>query len=110
MRSEDTSLGGPGGRFPETVQELVSGLRDPNGPGYREALEGLCARYWKPVYAFIRAGWAKTNDDAKDLTQAFFLWISESEILVRFESERGGFRPYLKALLRNFMSNKERAL
>lgn len=110
MRSNETSLGGVGGRFPETVQELVSGLRDPAAPGYREALERLCARYWKPVYAFIRAGWAKTNEDAKDLTQAFFLWVSESDILGRFEPERGGFRPFLKALLRNFISNKERAL
>lgn len=110
MRSGDTSLGGPAGRFPETEQELVSGLRDPNAAEYRVALDELCARYWKPVYAYLRVGWAKTNDDAKDLAQAFFLWLSESDVLGRFEPTRGGFRPYLKALLRNFVANNDRAL
>src|SRR5690242_3501359 len=78
MRGSETTLGGQDRHFPETTIGFLSLLRRRTDEGRRAALEMLCARYWKPVYAYIRAGWSKSNDDAKDLTQSFFLWIQEN--------------------------------
>jgi RNA polymerase sigma-70 factor (ECF subfamily) len=110
MPSANTSLGGPAEGFPDTEWGLVSRLRDPAGGRYRAGLEALCNRYWKPVYVYLRAAWAKTNEDAKDLTQAFFLWLIEGDALRRFQPERGGFRRYLRVVLRSFVGHHETAL
>lgn len=110
MNQPDTTLGGSGRHFPETTVGFLSLLRQATEVGYREALEILCRRYWKPVYAYVRVGWSKTNEDAKDLTQAFFLWIQENGALKRFQEERGGLRPYLKVLLRRFVKDKDVAV
>lgn len=106
--SGDTSLGGAGGVFPETTWGLVSRLRDTTQ--HRAALEDLCRRYWKPVYRYARAAWSKSNEDAKDITQAFFLWLLEGEPLRAYAPERGGLRPYLKVLLRRFIGHREAAM
>jgi RNA polymerase sigma factor (sigma-70 family) len=110
MKGEDTTLGGPGRHFPETTEGLRSLLRSGGEEGYRAALEALCSRYWKPVYAYVRAGWSRSNEDAKDLTQAFFLWLQENGALRRFDETRGGIRPYLKVLLRRFVKDKDVAV
>lgn len=110
MRGSETTLGGQDRHFPETTMGFLSLLRRRTDDGRRAALEVLCSRYWKPVYAYVRAGWSKSNDDAKDLTQSFFLWIQENGALGRFEEERGGLRPYLKVLLRRFVKDKDVAL
>lgn len=110
MHGSETTLGGPDRYFPETTVGFLSLLRRRTDDGRRAALEILCSRYWKPVYAYVRAGWSKSNEDAKDLTQAFFLWIQENGALGRFEEERGGLRPYLKVLLRRFVKDKDVAV
>ena len=106
----DTSLGGPLKGFPETRTTLVSGLRSPD-PGERTAAwEMFCSTYWKPIYSYARIDWAKGNEEAKDLTQAFLLWLLEGEALDRFESERGSFHGYVKVLLRSFVGHQAAAL
>jgi RNA polymerase sigma-70 factor (ECF subfamily) len=110
MISADTSLGGPNGRFPETTLGVLSLLRE-GAPGeLYQALNVLSERYWKPIYAFIRVTGARTNEDAKDLTQAFFLWLQESEALRRFKEERGSLRGYLKILLKRFVKDQVQTL
>jgi RNA polymerase sigma-70 factor (ECF subfamily) len=106
----DTTLGGAEKAFPETTLGFAGGLRNPAASDYGRSLETLCARYWKPVYSYIRIAWAKSNEDAKDLTQAFFAWLVEEDALRRYEPARGGFRPYLKVLLRRFVGHAERDL
>lgn len=110
MGGPETTLGGPERYFPETTVGFLSLLRRRTDDGRRAALDVLCSRYWKPVYAYVRSGWSKSNEDAKDLTQAFFLWIQENGALERFEEERGGLRPYLKVLLRRFVKDKDVAV
>jgi RNA polymerase sigma-70 factor (ECF subfamily) len=102
----DTSLGGEGAAFPETGGDILAVLGRSNPADLGE----LCRRYWKPVYAYVRIAWAKSNEDAKDLAQAFFLWLLEGDTLRRFDPARGGFRAYLKTLLKRFVSHEERAL
>ena len=99
MKSGDTTLGGGAKAFPETSLGFAGALKKPD----ELSLETLSRRYWKPVYSFIRVGWAKSNEDAKDLAQEFFLWLLEGEALKRYDVARGGFRSFLKALLRRFV-------
>ncbi len=94
--------------FPETTWSLITRLR--KTAEHRSALTDLCCRYWRPVYLYVRSAWAKSDADASDLTQAFFLWLLEGEPLKRYAPERGGFRPYLKVLLRRFVGHQEVAL
>jgi RNA polymerase sigma-70 factor (ECF subfamily) len=110
MNSGDTTLGGGDKAFPETTLGFAGGLRNPAAADYGRSLETLCDRYWKPVYSYLRIAWAKSNEDAKDLTQSFFTWLLEEDALRRYEPERGGFRPYLKVLLRRFVGHAERDL
>jgi RNA polymerase sigma factor (sigma-70 family) len=89
---------------------LVSRLRDISGEARRKALEELITRYWRPVYLFLRMAWKKSNEDAKDLAQAFFLWVVEEEETVRrYTPERGSFRTFLKVLLTRYVQDEERA-
>ncbi len=110
MNSWDTSIGGPQGSFPQTTLGLFSRLHDPDDRLRHDSLETLCRRYWKPVYRFVRIAWAKSNDDAKDLTQAFFVWLLEDDALKRYAPEKGSFRGFLKVLLSGFVGNEDRAL
>lgn len=105
MNAGDTSLGGWGRAFPATTQGLLSRLgRDP-----RAALEEVCRRYWKPVYAYLRIARARSNEDAKDLTQAFVLWLLEGDALSSYAAERGSLRGFLKVLLSRFVEHEDRA-
>jgi len=106
----DTSLGGRSREFPETTWGLVCRVSHPKPEERLAGLETLCRRYWKPVYYFCRGAWAKTNEEAKDLTQDFFSWLLEGEVLSRYAPGRGSFRAYLKGLLRNFSGNQHQAM
>ena len=110
MNSGDTTLGGGDKAFPETTLGFAGGLRNPATADYTRSLETLCSRYWKPVYSYIRIAWAKSNEDAKDVTQSFFAWLLEEDALRKYDPARGGFRAYLKVLLRRFVGHGERDL
>ncbi|MBI2920432.1 MAG: sigma-70 family RNA polymerase sigma factor [Planctomycetes bacterium] len=77
-------------------------------PQTRGLLDQLVRRYWKPVYIYIRAAWRKPNEEAKDLTQAFFTHLLEGTFFSRLKPEKGNFRAYLKKALRNFLIDAER--
>lgn len=110
MTTGETSLGGAGREFPKTAGEMLSKVRDPSTGVRRAGFEELSRRYWKPVYTYVRLAWAKTNEDAKDLSQAFFLWLLEGDSIARYEQERASFRTYLKLLLKRFVGHQEEAM
>lgn len=110
MHSGDTSLGGSRRDFPSTTMGLLGRLADLTEENRVAALETLCRRYWKPVYQFVRLQWRKSNEEAKDLAQAFFAWILESDALRKYAPDRGSFRTYLKVLLKSFVGHEEEAL
>jgi len=110
MRNQDTSLGGPGVHFAQTAWGMVERARDASPEIRQGGLEELAAAYWKPVYHYLRVAWAKSNEDAKDLAQAFFLWLTDRAALGRYEPGRGSFRTFLKALLRHFVQHHDEAL
>ena len=73
--------------------------------GSREALAELCKLYWYPLYGHIRR-YGFSAHDAQDLTQGFFLDILEHKALTRVDQQKGKFRSFLLASLKNFLSNE----
>ncbi|MEO5961441.1 MAG: sigma factor, partial [Opitutaceae bacterium] len=75
----------------------------------RAALETLCRSYWRPLFAYLRYRGYQASD-AQDLVQGFFARLLERNDLRAVRKERGRFRSYLLAALKNFLVNEwERA-
>ena len=109
MGFSDTTLGGAARSFPTTQWSQVLAAQDPTQPGHRDRLDALLRSYWKPAYAYIRVGWRKSNEDAKDLTQAFFARLLQNNRIAAIQSSGGRFRSYLKQALKNFLIDADRA-
>lgn len=71
----------------------------------RDALATLCQSYWHPVYAYLRAR-GYPRQEAEDLTQGFFTRLIEKDALRHARRERGRFRSFLLASLKNFVANE----
>lgn len=74
-------------------------------PGSQKALAELCRLYWYPLYGFIRRH-GHNPEEARDLTQGFFLHLLERKTLTRVDPEKGKFRSFLLASLQNFLSTE----
>jgi len=76
------------------------------------ALAELCRGYWAPLYAFVRSR-GHTVHDAQDLTQSFFAYVLEHKVYARANRQKGRFRSFLLASLKNFLADaadRERTL
>ena len=113
----------------KTLAETVHGQSDPFAPTHwsviiaagrsevdpelaRAALAQLCQTYWAPLYSFVRSR-GYTVHDAQDLTQSFFVYLIEHKIYARADRQKGKFRSFLLASLKNFLadaSDRERTL
>jgi RNA polymerase sigma-70 factor (ECF subfamily) len=71
----------------------------------RAALESLCSQYWYPLYAFVRRQ-GRTLHEAEDCTQQFFSHLLTHSTVAHARPERGRFRTFLLAALRNFLTNE----
>jgi RNA polymerase sigma factor (sigma-70 family) len=69
------------------------------------ALEALCKSYWSPVYAFVRRS-GRSPEDAKDLTQGFFLLLLEKKGFASANPDLGKFRTYLLGALKFFLADE----
>jgi RNA polymerase sigma factor (sigma-70 family) len=105
----DTSIGGNQARFPETRRTAIVDLRSEDPVHRAAASETLIAGYWKPVYKYIRVRWNESNEDAKDLTQAFFTRVLEKQFFTSYDPSKARFRTYLRACLDSFLSNESKA-
>src|SRR4029434_280093 len=70
----------------------------------RRALSTLCRDYWHPIYAFIRRQ-GHGAEEARDLTQGYFLLLLESTLLRDVRQAQGRFRSYLLASVRHLLSD-----
>jgi RNA polymerase sigma factor (sigma-70 family) len=104
LRQSDDSVAGKGGQFMTTCWSAVLLSAQSQAPGADNAREELCQLYWYPLYAFIRRR-GYNADDAKDLTQGFFLFIFDRKALQRATPTKGKFRSFLLASLKNYLSN-----
>jgi RNA polymerase sigma-70 factor (ECF subfamily) len=96
---------GPSKRFTTTEWSLVLAAAATDSPASRDALESLCGRYWYPVYAEVRSA-GHDSESARDLTQGFFAQLLERKALAVADPERGKFRNFLKASLKNYLSHQ----
>jgi RNA polymerase sigma-70 factor (ECF subfamily) len=90
--------------FTTTDWSLVLAVMDTAPARAFDALEKLCARYWFPIYAFIRRNGHNAHQ-AEDLTQSFFQFVIERQMLPRAQRDRGRFRNFILASLANFLHN-----
>lgn len=78
----------------------------------RAALAELCQIYWVPLYSFVRSRGYSVHD-AQDLTQSFLAHVIEDKVYARVDRQKGRFRSFLLASVKNFLANaadRERAL
>jgi RNA polymerase sigma factor (sigma-70 family) len=100
--------------FPSTHWSVVlaAGRSQAEPELARAALAELCQTYWAPLYNFVRSR-GYTVDDAQDLTQSFFVYLIERKIYSRVNRQKGKFRSFLLACLKNFLadtSDRQRTL
>ena len=107
--NEATENDGTGRQFPATRYSLIEGSRSPEPQARQRALEMLICAYWKPVYKYVRLHWKKQNEEAQDLTQAFFARLLEKQLLDRFDARRARLRTYLRVCVDGFVINEGQA-
>jgi RNA polymerase sigma factor (sigma-70 family) len=100
--------------FPSTQWSVVlaSGRSGAEPEVAQAALAELCQIYWTPLYSFVRSR-GYTVHDAQDLTQSFFAYLIEHKSYARVDRQKGKFRSFLLASLKNFLahaSERERTL
>lgn len=95
--------------FPSTSWSVILHAGDPASPDYARNLQRLIELYWRPVYCVIRHAYAKSHDEAKDLTQEFFATVVlDREVVQRYAPERGSFRAFLRPTITYFMRDVAR--
>jgi RNA polymerase sigma-70 factor (ECF subfamily) len=71
----------------------------------REAMAELCARYWYPLYAYVRRKGCEP-EEAEDLTQGFFARMLEHNGLAAARADKGRFRTFLLSSLQHYVCNE----
>lgn len=74
-------------------------------PESSRALEELCQAYWYPLYAYARRR-GLSRQDAEDAVQSFFAQLLSKNFLKNLDAEKGKFRAFLLASLKNFLANE----
>jgi RNA polymerase sigma-70 factor (ECF subfamily) len=95
------------GKFHTTRWTVIRSARAKDEPGSAEALASLCEAYWYPLYVFVRR-MGHSADDARDLTQGYFLRLLEKDYLEGVNPEAGKFRSFLLASLKHYLANVRR--
>src|SRR5215831_6843361 len=94
--------------FPPTSHSTIRAVWSSDESERSGGFEALISAYWMPVYKYLRIRWQKSTDDAKDLTQAFFLAAMEKDFFRPFDPERARFRTFLRTCLDGFVSNHDK--
>ena len=91
--------------FTATRWSVVLRAGQSSSPEAHAALEELCRAYWQPLYAFVRRQ-GHGREEAQDLTQEFFYRLLHQDGLARVAPDKGRFRSFLLASLKNLMANE----
>jgi RNA polymerase sigma-70 factor (ECF subfamily) len=70
----------------------------------RAALGDLCTSYWAPVHDYVRRR-GVPDEEARDVTQAYFAALIDKQFLRDLKPEAGRFRAFLYVSVRNFLSH-----
>ncbi len=91
--------------FATTHWSVVLAAGQANTSKSAAALEQLCRTYWYPLYAFVRRR-GYSPEDAQDLTQEFFRRLLARNYLGVAEPNKGKFRSFLLAGLKNLLADE----
>jgi RNA polymerase sigma factor (sigma-70 family) len=105
---DDTRIGGASAKFPATRRSAIVASCSSQPEERRQAFEKIVAAYWKPVYKFIRLRWLLSNEDAQDLTQAFFARAIEKQFFKDYQPARGSFRTFVRSCVTHFVINESK--
>jgi RNA polymerase sigma factor (sigma-70 family) len=94
--------------FPATHHSAILRLHDEAPSVRRQSYEAIITAYWQPVYKYLRLRWRETEENAADLTQAFFSKTIECSTFNSYEPAKGAFRTYLRTCLDRFALNARR--
>jgi RNA polymerase sigma factor (sigma-70 family) len=93
------------GHFATTRWSVVLAAGSPSSSHHEQALGTLCEAYWFPLYAYLRRRGYDTHR-AEDAIQAFFAMLLEKNGLHRAKQDRGRFRSFLLASLKNLLADQ----
>ena len=96
-------------RFPTTRISAVAGARSADREVRERAFGTLAAAYWRLVCAYVRLRWSRSQADAEDLAQSFFLRALEKEFFARFDPAKARFRTFLRVCLDGYLANEDKA-
>jgi RNA polymerase sigma-70 factor (ECF subfamily) len=82
--------------------------QSPDAKVRRQAYGAIIDSYWKPVYKYLRLRRNLNNENAKDLTQGFFVLAIEKRFFDGYDPEKGTFRTYLITCVDAFVANQEK--
>ena len=94
-----------GAQFVTTQWSQVLAARDGGDTEARQALAGLCEAYWYPLYAFVRRQ-GHNAEEARDLTQGYFAYLLEKDVLQDVDPAAGRFRSFLLVTLKHYLSHE----
>ncbi len=89
--------------FNTTLWTVVLEAGGSDSPAAESALEQLCKVYWPPLYSYA-FGKLRDAHEAEDVTQAFFAQLLERKDVSQVSPERGRFRAFLLAAMKNHLS------
>ncbi len=92
-------------QFTTTHWSVVVSAGQSDSAAAMAALESLCRAYWYPLFVYARRRGCD-EEQAKDLTQAFFAQLIGRNYLAEANPELGRFRTFLLTSFRNFLSNE----
>lgn len=93
--------------FPTTHWTLVSAVQGDDAAVAEKALAQICARYWHPIYGFLRNS-GKSPQDAEDITQVFFEKLIDRDTLQLLRNEGTKLRSFLLGCLKHTISDHHR--
>lgn len=75
----------------------------------QRAFAAIVAAYWKPAYKYIRIKWQAANEDAKDLTQSFFVTAIEKNYFASYDPVKASFQTFIRTCLDRFVANQRKS-
>ena len=90
--------------FADTRWSLVLAASGGRTVTARAALSDLCGAYYQPVFRFLRSD-GRADDEARELTHAFFARILSGNGFEGADPQRGRFRSFLLGALKHFLAD-----
>lgn len=103
--SEPPGSGSHHGNFQTTIWSEVYRARDGDDDDVHHALGELCAKYWYPIYSYVRRR-GYSFHDAQDLTQGYFSRLLERGYLRTVDNLKGRFRSFLLTSLKWYLAHE----